>query len=195
MTDHNTLLAAIHALEPFSNSFCTTNPTEHAVQCEPFLLVCDYCDAESHPADKIKHTPECPVTHLRNILKEARKPDATEIDYGLEPLKQEGKCADPLMFCGISASYLKIDPRGVFDGVDIEDLSLELHTEDVITIKNVSDKDMVIPLSSPALATIEAQNKTNETILKDIFRECRSRAEMGECPEPKYIKSPTDNGV
>ena len=132
MDKYSTLLAAIHALDPFSIHFNlrsvenrNSGPTVWCASCKSL----DY-----------GHASECPVTHLRNILSEA-KPVPTlsfEIEgaatagVGLAPLKKEGKCADPLMF-----------PNG------------------------------------------QAEKRLGKII----------RAAMGECPEPEYIKSPTDNGV
>ena len=134
------LLDAVHALDP-NKEFFTLRANASG------RTTCTYCLLDNTIYGP-KHTTECPVTLLRNVLNEVEEariksmvhvvdePEVmitmeavTQKIYGLAPLKQEGKCPDPLMFYGISDSYLKIDPRGVFDGVDIEDFSLELHTE------------------------------------------------------------------
>ena len=49
---YNTLLAAVHALDPFDDDFCTDEDGD-----------CTSCDM-SHP----KHVYDCPVTRLRDIL-------------------------------------------------------------------------------------------------------------------------------
>ena len=53
MDKYNTLLAAIHALDPFDEKFFRHPETEGCFACEDYEL---------------KHNPECPVTHLRNML-------------------------------------------------------------------------------------------------------------------------------
>ena len=62
------IIEAISRLNPTNNRFCTTNPSEHAVQCEPFVLICDYCEAQSHPDDTLVHLSDCPVTKLREVV-------------------------------------------------------------------------------------------------------------------------------
>ena len=64
MDKYETLLAAVLALDPFGDKFLTiVNITESNGRHLASLGGCTQCGAE-----KGSHTPECPVTHLRNIL-------------------------------------------------------------------------------------------------------------------------------
>ena len=63
-TPFDTLLKAVLELYPFESYFCVTNS------------VCWHCDAHKINGEldyEVNHTPECPVTHLRNILNEQSK--------------------------------------------------------------------------------------------------------------------------
>ena len=83
MSDYNTLLAAIHALDPFDESFAVDfYNDEHE---EVFGSgECFYCKTKTSGAnDRIKHTPECPVTHLRNILNDAKPFIKSPTDNGV----------------------------------------------------------------------------------------------------------------
>ena len=64
MDKYETLLKAILALDPFGDKFLTiVNITESNGRHLASLGGCTQCGAE-----KGSHTPECPVTHLRNII-------------------------------------------------------------------------------------------------------------------------------
>ena len=103
------LLDAVHALDPNKEFFTLRANTSGRTTCTYCLL--------DNTIYGPKHTTECPVTLLRNVLNEVEEariksmvhvvdePEVmitmeavTQKNYGLAPLKQEGECADPLMF-------------------------------------------------------------------------------------------------
>ena len=103
------LLDAVHALDPFSADFNTANSiNSKKPECN---YHCKICGAD---VINVKHDNDCPVVKIRNILTEALPASCLhnngehevmitmeavkQKSYGLAPLKQEGECADPLMF-------------------------------------------------------------------------------------------------
>ena len=142
---YNTLLAAIHALDPFDDDFCTDEDGD-----------CTSCDM-SHP----KHVYDCPVTRLRNILSEAEDRFTTTKDS-----------LNAIGFQDRESLYVTYSPHR--DEVDRAIQIIERHrlsklnakavidcsgalesaiVDEVLYIKNASAKDVVIPLDKPFITS------------------------------------------
>ena len=72
---YNTLLAAVHALDPFSESFLIDVHASY----DGTDYICSLCDTDQIMT--AKHTPECPVTHLRNILNATKTTDKHDFTF------------------------------------------------------------------------------------------------------------------
>ena len=153
MNKYETLLNAVLALDPFESYFCVTNS------------VCWHCDAHKISGEldyEVNHTPECPVALLRNIL---TRDYTAACDRSALQLKKDMEAT--LILSEANTKRLMQNNQWYLSDAAKDCTPLN---------ERVEDRFVVLASSSPILAAIEAQNKTNQTIL------------------PKYITSPTDNG-
>jgi len=135
------LLDAVHALDPFSADFNTANSiNSKKPECN---YHCKICGAD---VINVKHDNDCPVVKIRNILTEAEEKKCSE-DQGYKlvyaPHRDE---LDKAIQIIERHRLSKLNAKAVIDYSGALESAI---VDEVLYIKNASDKDVVIPLDKP----------------------------------------------
>lgn len=133
------LLDAVHALNPFDDQFSIVESRSTVWGS------CQHCEEDSTMSAS-PHTPECPVTHLRNVLNEVEEKKCSE-DQGYKlvyaPHRDE---LDKAIQIIERHRLSKLNAKAVIDYSGALESAI---VDEVLYIKNASDKDVVIPLDKP----------------------------------------------